>query len=70
MSGLVEGPGADHDEPGARHVAQYFFVDVFRQQRADLSEARKNGMLYMMEEGLRLVVRGVTSVDELSRVVK
>ena len=34
------------------------------------SEARKNGMLYMKEEGLRLVVRGVTSIDELLRVVK
>lgn len=34
------------------------------------AEARKNGMLYMREEGLRLVVRGVTSVDELMRVVK
>lgn len=34
------------------------------------NEARKNGMLYMQEEGLRLVVRGVTSVDEISRVVK
>ena len=34
------------------------------------AEARKGGMLYMKEEGLRLVVRGVTSVDELLRVVK
>ncbi|WP_417850957.1 GspE/PulE family protein [Thalassoglobus sp.] len=34
------------------------------------NEARKNGMLYMQEEGLRLVVRGLTSVDEISRVVK
>ncbi|MBX3440447.1 MAG: Flp pilus assembly complex ATPase component TadA, partial [Planctomycetaceae bacterium] len=34
------------------------------------AEARKNGMLYMREEGLRLVLRGVTSIDELSRVVK
>ena len=34
------------------------------------AEARKKGMLYMKEEGLRLVVRGVTSVDELLRVVK
>lgn len=32
--------------------------------------ARKNGMLYMKEEGLRLVVRGVTSMDEVLRVVK
>jgi general secretion pathway protein E len=34
------------------------------------NEARKDGMLYMHEEGLRLVVRGVTSVDEIRRVVK
>ena len=34
------------------------------------SEARKNGMLYMREEGMRLVVKGVTSYDELMRVVK
>jgi type II secretory ATPase GspE/PulE/Tfp pilus assembly ATPase PilB-like protein len=34
------------------------------------SEARKNGMLYMQEEGLRLVVKGVTSIEELMRVVK
>ncbi len=33
------------------------------------NEARKDGMLYMQEEGLRLVVRGVTSVDEIRRVV-
>ena len=34
------------------------------------AEARKNGMLYMREEGLRLVVKGITSVDEMLRVVK
>ncbi len=34
------------------------------------AEARKNGMLYMKEEGLRLVVKGTTSIDELLRVVK
>jgi type II secretory ATPase GspE/PulE/Tfp pilus assembly ATPase PilB-like protein len=34
------------------------------------AEARKNGMLYMKEEGLRLVVKGITSLDELLRVVK
>lgn len=34
------------------------------------AEARKNGMLYMKEEGLRLVVRGITSLEELLRVVK
>ncbi|MFK7779437.1 MAG: type II/IV secretion system protein, partial [Gimesia sp.] len=34
------------------------------------AQARKNGMLYMKEEGLRLVVKGVTSIDELLRVVK
>ena len=34
------------------------------------AEARKAGMLYMQEEGLRLVVKGITSIDELLRVVK
>jgi type II secretory ATPase GspE/PulE/Tfp pilus assembly ATPase PilB-like protein len=34
------------------------------------SEARKNGFLYMKEEGLRLVVKGITSIDEMLRVVK
>ncbi|WP_373649739.1 GspE/PulE family protein [Schlesneria sp. DSM 10557] len=34
------------------------------------AEARKNGMLYMKEEGLRLVVKGTTSIEELQRVVK
>ena len=34
------------------------------------AEARKAGMLTMMEEGVRLVVRGVTSVEEIVRVVK
>jgi len=34
------------------------------------AEARKEGMLYMKEEGLRLVIRGVTSMDEVLRVVK
>jgi type II secretory ATPase GspE/PulE/Tfp pilus assembly ATPase PilB-like protein len=34
------------------------------------AEARKDGMLYMKEEGLRLVIQGVTSLDELTRVVK
>lgn len=34
------------------------------------NEARKDGMLYMAEEGLRLVVRGVTSIEEIGRVVK
>ncbi|MAT15740.1 MAG: secretion system protein E [Planctomyces sp.] len=34
------------------------------------AEARKNGMLFMREEGLRLVVKGVTSMEELMRVVK
>ncbi len=34
------------------------------------NEARKDGMLYMTEEGIRLVVRGVTTVDEIRRVVK
>lgn len=34
------------------------------------AEARKNGMLYMKEEGLRLVVKGVTSLAELQANVK
>ena len=34
------------------------------------AEAKKNGMLNMREEGLRLVVRGITSIEELLRVVK
>ena len=34
------------------------------------AEARKNGMLTMKEEGLRLVARGITSIEELLRVVK
>ena len=34
------------------------------------AEARKNGMLYMREEGLRLVVKGLTSVEEMLRIVK
>jgi type II secretory ATPase GspE/PulE/Tfp pilus assembly ATPase PilB-like protein len=34
------------------------------------AEARKDGMLSMREEGLRLVARGITAIDELLRVVK
>lgn len=34
------------------------------------AEARKNGMLYMKEEGLRLVVKGSTSMQELLANVK
>jgi len=34
------------------------------------AEARKNGMLYMKEEGLRLVVKGSTSMQELQVNVK
>jgi general secretion pathway protein E len=34
------------------------------------AEARKNGMLYMKEEGLRLVVKGLTSIQELQVQVK
>jgi type II secretory ATPase GspE/PulE/Tfp pilus assembly ATPase PilB-like protein len=34
------------------------------------AEARKNGMLYMSEEGLRLVVKGMTSLAELQANVK
>ena len=32
--------------------------------------ARRNGMLHLHEEGLRLVIRGTTSIEELQRVVK
>ena len=34
------------------------------------AEARKEGILYMQEEGLRLVVHGATSLQELLRVIK
>lgn len=34
------------------------------------SEARKGGMLYMREEGLRLVIKGITSLQELQANVK
>jgi type II secretory ATPase GspE/PulE/Tfp pilus assembly ATPase PilB-like protein len=34
------------------------------------AEARKSGMLYLQEEGLRLVIRGTTSIQELMRIVK
>jgi len=34
------------------------------------AEARKEGILYMQEEGLRLVVHGATSMQELLRVIK
>jgi general secretion pathway protein E len=34
------------------------------------AEARKNGMLYLKEEGLRLVVKGFTSLQELTTTVK
>jgi general secretion pathway protein E len=34
------------------------------------AEARKNGMIYLQEDGLRQVIQGKTSIDELLRVVK
>jgi type II secretory ATPase GspE/PulE/Tfp pilus assembly ATPase PilB-like protein len=34
------------------------------------AEARKNGMIYLQEDGLRQVIQGRTSIDELLRVVK
>lgn len=34
------------------------------------AEARKNGMIYLQEDGLRLVIQGKTSIEELLRVVK
>ncbi|MBI3467351.1 MAG: type II/IV secretion system protein, partial [Planctomycetes bacterium] len=33
------------------------------------AEARKNGMLYLQEDGLRQVIKGVTAVQELMRVI-
>lgn len=61
-------------------VGVFEFLEVSEKMRdmirdkASLSalkaEARKNGMLTMQEEGLRLVVKGITSVEELLRVVK
>ncbi len=33
-------------------------------------EARKNGMIYLQEDGLRQVIQGRTSIEELLRVVK
>lgn len=40
------------------------------QMTAIKAEARKNGMLYMKEEGLRLVIKGITSIQELTANVK
>jgi type II secretory ATPase GspE/PulE/Tfp pilus assembly ATPase PilB-like protein len=34
------------------------------------AEARKHGMIYLQEDGLRQVIQGRTSIDELLRVVK
>jgi type II secretory ATPase GspE/PulE/Tfp pilus assembly ATPase PilB-like protein len=34
------------------------------------AEARKNGMIYLQEDGLRQVIQGHTSIKELLRVVK
>ena len=33
------------------------------------AEARKNGMIYLHEDGLRQVFQGHTSIDELRRIV-
>ena len=38
--------------------------------KAIRAEARKNGMIYLQEDGLRQVIQGKTSIDELLRVVK
>ena len=32
--------------------------------------AKRNGMLTMRQEGIRLLAQGITSVEELERVVK
>ena len=34
------------------------------------AEARKSGMLYLQEEGLKKVIRGATSIQELMRVIR
>jgi type II secretory ATPase GspE/PulE/Tfp pilus assembly ATPase PilB-like protein len=34
------------------------------------AEARKNGMIYLLEDGIRQVIQGRTSIEELGRVVK
>ena len=34
------------------------------------AEARKNGMIYLQEDGMRQVIQGRTSIEELERVVK
>ncbi len=34
------------------------------------AEARKGGMIYLQEDGLRQVIQGRTSIEELLRVVK
>ncbi len=39
-------------------------------QNAIKAEARKNGMIYLQEDGLRQVIQGKTSIEELLRVVK
>ncbi|QDV37242.1 GspE/PulE family protein [Tautonia plasticadhaerens] len=38
--------------------------------KAIKDEARKNGMIYLTEDGLRQVIQGRTSIEELMRVVK
>jgi general secretion pathway protein E len=47
--------------------------DLIRQKAPDnaiKAEARKNGMIYLDEDGLRQVIQGRTSIKELMRVVK
>ena len=48
--------------------------DLFRtgkpSENAIKAAARKNGMIYLQEDGLRQVIQGKTSIDELVRVVK
>ena len=39
-------------------------------ENAIKAAARKNGMVYLTEDGLRQVIQGNTSIDELMRVVK
>jgi general secretion pathway protein E len=44
--------------------------DPFPSLKAIKAEARKNGLIYVQEDGLRLVILGRTSITELLRVVR
>ena len=62
--------GVANKKSVAWHVARVLTEAGARVIYSVRSEARKNGMLYMQEEGLRLVVKGSTSLAELQANVK